>query len=219
VPVLNEAASLAATLQPLVGAPQSELIIVDGGSRDGTMAVARQFADRVFTGAHGRAHQMNFGALQAKGAILLFLHGDTVLSSAALDVVREALDDEAVSGGAFRLQIASDRPWLKVVAWGTNVRSRYLGLPYGDQALFMRRSTFDAVGGFPPWPLMEDVEFVRRLRRQGRVVLLPEAVTTSARRWEEEGLVWTTVRNGLLLAGFRLGVPPTRLAQWYRPIR
>lgn len=219
VPVLNEAASLAATLRPLAGAPASELIVIDGGSQDGTRDIARQFTDRVFTGARGRGQQMNFGALQARGDALLFLHGDTLLSNAALDAVRRTFDDTTVAGGAFRLRIASKRPWMRVIEWGANLRSRWLGLPYGDQALFARRDAFDAVGGFPVWPLMEDVEFIRRLRRVGRVALLPDTVLTSARRWEREGMVWTTVRNGLLLAGFWCGISPNRLAHWYRPIR
>jgi hypothetical protein len=220
VPVLNEAAALAATLRPLVGAPASELIVVDGGSQDGTRDIARQFTDRVFTGARGRGQQMNFGALQARGPILLFLHGDTQLAPSTLDAVRSSMADEAVAGGAFRLRIAADRrPGLKIIAWGANARSRCFGLPYGDQALFTRRATFEAIGGFPPWPLMEDVECVRRLRRRGRVVMLPDAVVTSGRRWEQHGVVRTTARNWALLAGFWLGVPPSRLAQWYRPVR
>lgn len=219
VPALNEAALLGATLRPLVGAPATELIVVDGGSHDGTIEIARQFTPKVLQGARGRANQMNFGARQAEGELLLFLHADTALKPAALEAARHALDDDTVVGGAFRLQIASERPLLRAVAWGANLRSRYLGLPYGDQAIFARRAAFDAVGGFPAWPLMEDVEFIRRLRRRGRVLLLPETATTSSRRWEHEGVVWTTIRNGLLLAGFWLGIPPSRLAQWYRPVR
>ncbi|MEW6325906.1 MAG: TIGR04283 family arsenosugar biosynthesis glycosyltransferase, partial [Nitrospirota bacterium] len=212
------AAGLAGVLRPLAGAPDSELIIVDGGSRDGTVDIARRLTPHVITSERGRAAQMNAGAAEARGAILLFLHADTLLEPSALDAARRALNDGA-AGGAFRLRIASERPWLRVVAWGANVRSRYLGLPYGDQALFVRRDAFEAVGGFPAWPLMEDVEFIRRLWRKGRVALLNEAVLTSARRWEREGAVWTTVRNWLLLAGFWVGVSPGRLAQWYRPIR
>jgi rSAM/selenodomain-associated transferase 2 len=219
VPVLDEAATLAATLHPLVGVPDSELIIVDGGSRDGTVDVAGQFTGRVFKGARGRANQMNFGALQARGEILLFLHGDTALPPSALDMIRRTLGDQGIAGGAFRLRIASPCRSLKVIAWGANLRSRYFGLPYGDQALFVRRTVFNAIGGFSPWPLMEDVDLVRRLKRVGRVALLPDTVTTSARRWEREGVLWTTVRNTLLLLGFWLGLSPSWLAQWYRAVR
>jgi len=219
VPVLNEAATLTATLHPLVGAPDSELIIVDGGSQDGTVNVAGQFTGQVFKGARGRGNQMNFGALQARGDILLFLHGDTALPASALDMIRRALDDDMVAGGAFRLRFASTGRALKIIAWGANLRSRLFGLPYGDQALFVRRSAFEGIGGFSPWPLMEDVDLVRRLKRTGRMVLLPEAVTTSARRWEREGVLWTTIRNSLLLLGFRLGISPVWLAQWYRVVR
>jgi len=219
VPVLEESATLAATLHPLVGEPAVELIVVDGGSRDGTVDVARQFTGKVFKGARGRANQMNFGALQAGGDILLFLHGDTALPPSAVERVRRALLDQTVVGGAFRLRIASPCRALKVVAWGANLRSRLFRLPYGDQALFVRRSVFEAIGGFAPWPLMEDVDLARRLRRAGRMALLPEAVTTSARRWEREGVFRTTIRNGLLLLGFRLGFSPSWLAQWYRVVR
>jgi len=219
LPVLEESAALPATLHPLVGEPAVELIVVDGGSHDATVDVARQFTDKVFKGARGRANQMNFGALQAKGDILLFLHGDTALPPSALEQVRRTMNDDTVAGGAFRLRIASPRHALKVVAWGANLRSRLFGLPYGDQALFVRRSAFNTIGGFSPWPLMEDVDLVWRLKRAGRVVLLPDAVVTSARRWEREGIVWTTARNSLLLLGFWLGVPPAWLANWYRVIR
>jgi rSAM/selenodomain-associated transferase 2 len=219
VPVFEESAALAATLHPLVGEPAVELIVVDGGSRDGTIDVARQFTEKVFKGARGRAKQMNFGALQAKGDILLFLHGDTALPPSAVEMVRRTLNDATVAGGAFRLRIASPCRALKVIAWGANLRSRYLGLPYGDQALFVRRTVFGQVGGFSPWPLMEDVDLVQRLKRVGRMVLLPETVTTSARRWEREGVFRTTARNSLLLVGFRLGLSPAWLAQWYRDVR
>jgi len=221
VPCLNEAQGITGTLSALAAlrAHGSEVIVVDGGSPDGTVDVARQFTTKVFKGARGRANQMNFGALQAKGDILLFLHGDTALPPSALERVRRALSDETIVGGAFRLRIASPCRALKMVAWGANLRSRLLGLPYGDQALFVRRSVFEAIGGFAPWPLMEDVDLACRLRRAGRMVLLPEAVTTSARRWEREGVVLTTVRNSLLLVGFWAGCSPAWLAQWYRVIR
>ena len=219
VPVLEESASLTAALRPLVTEPDVELIVVDGGSRDGTVDVARQFTDKVFLGARGRANQMNVGAQQSRGDILLFLHGDTALPPSALEEVRRALLDDTVAGGAFRLRFASSRRALQLIAWGANLRSRFFGLPYGDQALFMRRSVFELIGGFPPWPLMEDVDLVGRLKRVGRLVLLPEAVTTSARRWEHEGVLWTSVRNSLLLLAFRLGFSPAWLSQWYRVVR
>jgi len=219
VPVLDESAALTVALRPLVNEPGVELIVVDGGSVDGTIAVAKQFTEKVFTGARGRANQMNFGALQARGDLLLFLHADTSLPPGGLERMRRALRDERIVGGAFRLRIDSACRALKLIAWGANLRSRLFGLPYGDQALFVRRPVFQAIGGFPPWPLMEDVELVRRLKQVGRMVLLPEAVTTSARRWEREGVLWTTVRNSLLLLGFRLGFSPVWLSQWYRVVR
>ncbi len=219
VPTLNEANTLPATLRPLVGLPDSEIIVVDGDSQDGTLDVARQYTEKIFRGARGRAHQMNFGAMQAKGSILLFLHADTTLPTAALESIRRGLEDPSVVGGAFRLHIASNHRLLKIIGWAANLRSRYAGLPYGDQALFVRRPVFEAVSGFSSWPLMEDVDLVRRLRARGRVALLPDTVTTSARRWEQEGLAWTTLRNGLLLIGFLLGISPAWLAKRYRAVR
>lgn len=219
VPTLNEASTLPSTLRSLTGRADCELIVSDGGSTDGTVEVARQYAHHVIGSERGRAHQMNAGARAATGDGLLFLHADTRLPPAALETVRRTLADPAVAGGAFRLRIESPDLRLKLIAGVANLRSRLLGLPYGDQAIFVRRTLFETIGGYAPWPLMEDVDLIRRLHHAGRVVLLPEAVTTSARRWEQEGVAWTTLRNGLLLSGFWIGISPRQLAKWYRPVR
>ena len=219
IPTLNEASSLRSTLESVMNQTDCEYIVSDGGSDDRTIDVAGQLPVTLITSPRGRAVQMNAGARQARGEILLFLHADTRLTPSSLEAVRKTLQDPAVVGGAFQLRIDSDRPLVKFIERIANLRSRYLHLPYGDQALFVRRSTFESIGGFTPWPLMEDVDFVRRLRQRGRVHLLPETATTSARRWEREGVAWTTLRNGLLLSGFCLGLSPGWLAKWYRPVR
>jgi rSAM/selenodomain-associated transferase 2 len=218
VPALNEAAALAATLAPWSGRDGVELIVVDGGSTDATPTVAARYA-RVVQAAPGRARQMNAGAAVATGAALLFLHADTRLPEDAVAAVRTALADPAVVGGAFRLSIEPSTPALRLVAAGANLRARWLGLSYGDQALFVRRTVFDALGGFPEVPLMEDLIFVRRLARYGRVRLLPQTVATSSRRWQREGVLTVTLRNQLLVTLWACGVRPERLARWYRPVR
>lgn len=216
IPTRNESERLPATLAAVAGLPDVEVLVVDGGSSDNTLAVARDHGARVLVSPPGRGLQMNRGAQQARGEILLFLHGDTVLPAGFQDSVRHALARPGVAAGAFTLAFADATAGLKAVAWGANRRSRWLQLPYGDQALFVRQELFSALGGFPVVPIMEDVVLVRALRRHGRIALLPQAVTTSARRWHRRGVVANTVRNQCILVGFFLGLPLGRLAQWYR---
>lgn len=218
VPVLNEAAALGRTLAPWSNRDGIELIVVDGGSTDATREIASRHA-RVVQTARGRARQMNAGAAVATGDVLLFVHADTRLPDDAGTAVRTALRDANVVGGAFRLAIEPSTPALRLVAAGANLRARWFGLPYGDQALFVRRTTFAELGGFPDVALMEDLIFVRRLARRGRLMLLPQAVVTSARRWRREGVLTVTLRNQLFVALFACGVRPERLARWYRPVR
>jgi len=217
IPTLDEAARLPATLQAVHALSGVEVLVVDGGSRDATVAVALAHGARVLTAPPGRARQMNAGAAAASGGILLFLHADTVLPAGFVEQARRALAGPQVVAGAFRLGFAGDAaPGLGIVAWGANLRSRWLQLPYGDQAIFLARERFLAVGGFPELPLLEDVALVRNLRRQGRIVLLSQAVTTSDRRWRQRGVVANTLKNLLILMGFFGGVAPRRLAVWYR---
>lgn len=216
VPALNEEHYLAATLASVELAPADELIVADGGSRDGTMAIASQFTPHVLACPAGRARQMNCAARQARGDILLFLHADTLLPSGGLGLVRAAMQSPQVVGGAFRLAFLPSTPGLRVVAWGTNLRTRFGKLPFGDQALFVRRALFEAWGGYADMPFLEDVWLVHRLRRHGRLALLPQAVHTSGRRWRHNGLVYTTVRNNVLLALYWCGVSPATLQRLYR---
>lgn len=215
VPVINEQAQLATTLSHVQLAPGDELIVVDGGSTDQTLDIARKFTPEVLSSPPGRARQMNLGAAHATGAILLFLHADTLLPPAGLHAVRRAMQPPQVAGGAFRLLITPATPALRLIAWGANLRSRFGWLPYGDQALFVRRSLFETLGGYADEPFLEDVKLVRAMRQHGRLALVPERVHTSGRRWLNEGVVYTTVRNNVMVGLFLCGVAPATLKRWY----
>jgi len=218
IPALNEATVIEQTLAHLSLIQGLELIVVDGGSTDETIALARRYA-KVLTTPPGRAIQMNHGARNSSGEILLFLHADTIFSSVALEGMVRALEDPAIVGGAFRLAIDSPRWVLRLVAAAANGRTRLTRIPYGDQGIFVRRSIFEQLGGYPAQPLMEDLEFSRRLKRVGRVAILPEAVQTSSRRWDKEGFWYTTLRNQALVLLYFIRISPDRLARWYQPIR
>jgi rSAM/selenodomain-associated transferase 2 len=221
VPALDEAENLRTLLPALAReCPDAEVLVVDGGSRDDTGAVvAGAPGVRLLRSPRGRARQMNAGAAAASGAVLLFLHADTRLPAGAAGAVARALADPAVAGGRFDVAF-DNRGWrFRMIAALMNVRSRWSGIATGDQAIFVRRAAFEALGGYPEIPLMEDVELTRRLKRAGRLACLRLRVTTSARKWEREG-VWRTI--GLMWA-LRLlhfcGVAPERLHRWYYPGR
>ena len=214
VPTLNEQEHLPATLSRVELAPGDELIVVDGGSTDQTVTIAQQFTPHVLLSRRGRAVQMNRGAQHAQGDILLFLHADTLLPPVGLEAVRQAVQAGA-AGGAFRLTITPPTLALRLVAWGTNLRTCFGQLPYGDQALFMPRHVFEALGGYDDVPFMEDVRMVQVLRKRGRLAILPQAVHTSGRRWQRDGVLYTTVRNIVLITLYFCGVPPATLQRWY----
>lgn len=222
VPVLNEAESLPAQLSVLqrhqLAGGQAELLVVDGGSTDGTAALAAPYG-RVIPSPCGRARQMNAGAAEARGDVLIFLHADTLLPLDAFAVIERALADRRIVGGAFRLRFDTPSPVYRVVAATTTLRGLVRHSFTGDQAYVVRRDAFARVGGFPDQPLMEDLEIVKRLRDAGRFVLLPAAVTTSARRHQQMGLGKTLLLMGLLRTLYALGTPPDRLRQIYLDIR
>jgi rSAM/selenodomain-associated transferase 2 len=215
VPVLNEAAAIAAALAPLQGARRdgAELVVVDGGSHDGTLAVAEPFADRVLSAPRGRAAQMNAGARASRCASLLFLHADTVLPPGALAAAEAAL--QRAPWGRFDVAIEGSDPLLAVVGFGMNLRSRLTGIATGDQAIFVRRAAYEAAGGFPEIPLMEDVAFSRTLRRFARPACLRERVLTSGRRWQRYGVLRTILLMWRLRLEYALGADPHRLARRY----
>ncbi|GAB4152000.1 MAG: TIGR04283 family arsenosugar biosynthesis glycosyltransferase [Sphingomonadales bacterium] len=218
IPALNEQHSLPrclAPLQPMRGRGV-EVIVVDGGSDDGTASMGAVLADRVMAAPRGRAAQMNAGAAAATGDVLLFLHADTLLPEQADRLVAGALARSGRDWGRFDVRI-DGRPWmLRVVALAMNWRSRLSGIATGDQALFVRRQQFSDIGGFPAQPLMEDIEISKRLRARGRPVCLHAKVTTSGRRWEQRGVWRTILLMWRLRWAYARGVPADELARAYR---
>jgi rSAM/selenodomain-associated transferase 2 len=217
IPALNEAANLTRLLPALArDCLGAEIIVVDGGSRDETAAVvARQPGARLVMSERGRARQMNAGARQAIGDVLLFLHADTWLPADAGAALDRALAEPGVVAGRFDVRFDNPRPVLRMVAWLMNTRSRASGICTGDQAIFVRRADFEAVGGYPDIPLMEDIELSRRLKRRGRLAALRLRVTTSARKWEREGPLRTIGLMWALRVLHFCGVAPARLHRWY----
>lgn len=216
IPTLNEADHIEATLRCLQGARNVEVIVVDGGSSDGTPRVARELGAEVLRITRGRAFQMNAGAAVSTGDILLFLHADTKLPQGFEVHVVTALRKPGVSAGAFGLCIDSPVSSLRIMERIANLRSRYAQMPYGDQGIFVSAALFRQVGGFPEMPIMEDFEFIRRLKRIGRIEIAPAAVQTSARRWLSVGIWRTWWINQLVVAGYYLGISPQRLTAFYR---
>lgn len=219
VPALNEAATIEHCVRQARAAGADEIIVVDGGSIDSTIACATGAADQVLSGVRGRAHQMNTGAAAAGGEVLLFLHADTELPGGAIEDVRVALADPTIVGGRFDLRLEPSTPLLRLVAWLINARSRATRVATGDQALFVRRSIFDQLGGFAEIPLMEDIEFCRRLKRRGPIACLRSQVVTSSRRWLESGIGRTILLMWTLKLLYYAGVSPERLSRAYRHIR
>jgi rSAM/selenodomain-associated transferase 2 len=215
VPVLNEAAIIVAALQalaPLRGRG-AEIIVADGGSRDGTAQLASPFADRVIASARGRGAPMNAGAALGSGDAYLFLHADTMLPDSADLLIDAALERRA--WGRFDLRIAGRHPLLAVIARMINLRSRATGIATGDQAIFVSREAFAAVGGFPDLPLMEDIAISRRLKRLCRPYCIATPAVTSGRRWERNGVLRTIVLMWRLRLAYYLGAEPARLAARY----
>jgi rSAM/selenodomain-associated transferase 2 len=217
IPALNEAANLGRLLPDLArDCAGAELIVVDGGSQDETAAVvARAPGVRLISSARGRALQMNHGARATGGDALLFLHADTRLPDGAARAIERALAEPGVVGGRFDVRFDNEGALFRVIAWFMNARSRASGIYTGDQAIFVRRADFEAIGGYPEIPLMEDIELSRRLKRRGPVRALRLRVTTSARKWEREGPLRTIGLMWVLRFLHFCGVAPTRLHRWY----
>jgi rSAM/selenodomain-associated transferase 2 len=217
VPVLNEGEGIAATLDALADlrALGTEVIVVDGGSRDATIQRARLRADRVIPAPRGRALQMNAGAAKATGDVLLFLHADTRLPRDADHVLLNGLERSGRAWGRFNVKIEGRSPLLILVGWLMGLRSRVTGIATGDQAIFVRRDAFQAAGGFPEIPLMEDIALCKRLKRVSAPLCLSERVITSGRRWEQNGVINTVVLMWRLRLAYFFGADPKELAEQY----
>ena len=218
IPTLNEAEQIAATLAA-AAAPGVEILVVDGGSADATVDLARAAGATVLTAGRGRARQMNAGAAAADGDVLLFLHADTRLPPGFDAAVATALGDPAVVGGRFDVRLEPSTPWLDLVAALINRRSRWSRIGTGDQALFVRRAVFEAMGGFPDLPLMEDLAFSIGLKRRGGIACLRQTVATSSRRWRRDGPLRTVLLMWWLRFLFWSGVPAERLKRRYADTR
>lgn len=224
IPTLNESSTIARILTRTIALGFDEIIVSDGGSTDPTVPMiqaccARVPAVRLVTAPSGRARQLNEGVKACRSDILLFLHADTELPPQAKTVIESALQDPQIIGGRFDVRFDQPSRWGVVISWFMNRRSRLTGIATGDQAIFVRRHTFEQMGGFPDIPLMEDIEFSRRLKRQGPVAALTDQVTTSFRRWEKNGPLRTILLMWTLRFLYWLGVSPTRLNHWYRAVR
>jgi rSAM/selenodomain-associated transferase 2 len=215
IPALDEAERIAEAVAS-ARAPDVEVIVVDGGSSDDTAERAASAGARVIRAARGRALQLEAGARAAEGDALLFLHADTRLPGGYPRAVERALADASVAGGAFRLRFEERSRSLAWIERGARLRAALFGLPYGDQALFLRRATWKAIGGVPQVPCLEDLDLVRALRRQGRLALLPEEAVTSARRYLAGGPWRTWLRHAGILLCWSLGVDRARLLAWAR---
>lgn len=217
IPTLNEELTLPALLgdlHELSRAVPLDIVVADGGSTDGTRAVAAAAGVRVLTAPRGRATQLNTGALAARGEWLLFLHADVRLSAEPRRALVAALQPpNAVGAAVFRFAIELPGIWKRFIELGQRVREGLLGLPYGDQGLLVRRALFDKIGGYPGVPLMEDVAIIRRLRRETTIRRLPAKLLTSGRRYVRDGVVRTWLKHTSLIALYHAGVSPQRLAR------
>jgi rSAM/selenodomain-associated transferase 2 len=219
IPTLNEALILNQTLTAINRHSPHEVIIADGGSQDGTLDIAEKFSPRIVNSPPGRALQMNAGAEIATGDLLLFLHADSQVDTHSYNKMMVVMKQGNSLGGAFSLAIESEKPSLRLISTLATLRSKYLHLVYGDQAIFVRTHVFRDMGGFASIPICEDLDFFRRLRGKGPIVLLEEKALTSARRWRTEGIIFTTLRNMVIATLFLLGFPPKILSKWYLVIR
>jgi rSAM/selenodomain-associated transferase 2 len=217
VPALNEEAGIVAALQALspLRARSAEVIVVDGGSRDRTAALARPLCDTLIAAPRGRATQMNAGAGVARGEVLLFLHADTRLPEHADRSITDGLERSGRMWGRFDVRIEGRHPLFPLIAAMMNLRSRLTGIATGDQAIFVATAAFAAIGGFPEIPLMEDIEMSRRLKRLGRPLCLAERALTSGRRWEKHGVMRTILTMWLLRLAYFFGAEPAKLARAY----
>ncbi|MFB2972592.1 TIGR04283 family arsenosugar biosynthesis glycosyltransferase [Aerosakkonema sp. BLCC-F183] len=220
MPVLNEAQNITKSVLLAQNATNVEVIVVDGGSQDETVAIAKSLGVKVLSSPPGRALQMNSGAAVASGNILLFLHADTILPEGFDSIIRQTLEAKKQIqnpiAGAFELKIDAQIRGIRLVEKMVNVRSHIFSLPYGDQAIFIKADVFRDIGGFPELPIMEDFVFIRNLNKVGKIAIVPVPVITSGRRWQKLGVLKTTSINQIIIIGYFLGISPQKLARFYR---
>ena len=214
IPTLNEAAMIVASVTSAFDAGADEVIVVDGGSNDATVVMAKAAGATLVHAGRGRGVQLRAGAAAATCDVLLFLHADAIITADACREGRQLMMSPGCAAVAFRLRIDGDRWMYRVIEAVANWRSRWLRLPYGDQGLLVQRRHYDDAGGFDAVVLMEDVAIVRRLRKRGRVLLARSSVTVSARRWQAGGAMWSSLVNVGCLLGYAVGVSPERLTGW-----
>lgn len=217
IPVLNEAHGIGRTLESLQALRTwgHEIIVVDGGSQDATVALCGSLADRLIRAPRGRARQMNAGATVAQGDVFVFLHADTHLPQSADRMIARVLRTRACQWGRFDVRLSGRNPLFRIISRLMNLRSRLTGIATGDQTIFVRRNAFERIGGFPDIPLMEDIAISKALRRMSRPACIRRKTTTSSRRWEQYGIVRTTLKMWELRLRYALGADPTRLARAY----
>lgn len=215
IPTFNEEKTLGKLLVFLKDYPNLDIIAVDGGSSDHTRAIARYYGITVSRAAKGRGKQLNMGARLATNDTLLFLHSDTLPPPDFANQIISCLDLSDTGGGAFSLKIDAPGVGYRIIEKGANFRAAALQMPYGDQAIFVKKELFHKAGGFPDQKILEDVALIRQLKKYGKIRLAPSAVTTSARRWRKLGLLKTTLLNQLILTGYLLNIDPEQLARLY----
>jgi rSAM/selenodomain-associated transferase 2 len=220
IPVLSEAESISENIRhirELNADGTAEIIVVDGDPQGSTIRTIKVEGVRTAVAEKGRARQMNHGAALATGDILLFLHADTRLPSGAFALIRSTMNDKRFVGGAFDLGFDTKRAIFKITEMYVFLRTRLTKIPFGDQAIFIRREYFEKIGGYRDLPIMEDVELMRRIRkRMDTIRIIPRKVRTSVRRYEQEGILSCTIRNWLLQISYMMGISPQRLVKWYR---
>jgi rSAM/selenodomain-associated transferase 2 len=220
VPMLNEEATIAECLRAIrIGAPNAEVVVVDGGSSDASVERARPLCDIILDAPRGRARQMNAGGAASHGDALAFVHADTRVPRTFQRDIEDALADDCAVGGRFDVSLDDPAPIFRLIGMLISLRSRLSRTGTGDQAIFVRREVFHRLGGFADIPICEDVEFAGRLKRCGRVACLRSRVVTSARRWNRAGLARTVLRMWLVRALFLAGVSPARLNRLYSDVR
>ena len=219
IPVLDEERTIGSTLEALGSLVVEEVLVVDGGSTDGTREIVAHKHATLVSSPRGRAHQMNHGARLAKGDVLLFLHADTRLPPSATSDILSALEDPRCVGGRFDLRLDGERWIFWLIGNLISLRSRLTKVATGDQAIFVRRQVFEEIGGFPDIPLMEDIAFCRMLKKKGRVACLRSQVVTSSRRWGAEGVGRTILKMWVLRLLFLAGISPFRLKRFYGEAR